>query len=128
MEKNHNKRSSLAPASMTHKTRARRQDAHKSASPITLTQETVEGLRLIAVYNRPFEEKTLREQAARALVDLCDRNIELLDSVIEDAQKYAKLAHICDFSPYSPNSFVVLAKVQCKDKAFSFLKQIVTQE
>jgi len=125
--KNQQKQSSSALANAAHLTRARRQDAHKSAS-ISLTPEIVEGLRLIAVFNRPFEEKTLREQAARALVDLCDRNIELFEWVIEDARKYAKLAHICDFSPYVPNSFVVLANVRCTERVLSFLEEIVRNE
>lgn len=125
--KNQPRRSSSAPVNTTHSIRARQQNARKSAS-LSLTPEAVEGLRLIAIYNLPYTPKSLRENAARALVDLVDRHVELLELVIADAQKYAKLAHVCDFSPYVPNSFAVLANLQCKDTVVSFLEEIVRQD
>lgn len=125
--KNQPKRSSSVLANTTHSTRARKQNAHNSAS-LSPTPETVEGLRLIAIYNLPYTPKSPRENAARALVDLVDRHVELLELVIADAQKYAQCAHICDFTPYVPNSFAVLANLQCKDKVVSFLEEIVRQD
>lgn len=122
-----NQRSSSTLANTTHSTRARKQIARKSAS-LSPTPEAVEGLRLIAVYNRPFEEKTLREQAGRALVDLVDRHFEVLELVTADAKEYCRLAHICDFWPWKPNSFNVLQNVKYKEEVIKFLEEIVRTE
>jgi len=66
---------------------------------------------IISIYDDSLNEDNLRKRAVDVVCDLARRYDEVLDIVIENAQKYADAQHIDDASPYSPNSFNILAKV-----------------
>jgi len=94
-----------------------------------LSPEAAEAKQLIAIYNQPFvKEKILREQAVRSLIQLVNANANLLAMVIDDAKEYARMAHVCDFSPWDPNAFAVLLQVGWKAEVIAFLSDLVRRE
>lgn len=83
-------------------------------------------LELISIYDNPFNAYGQRERAASVVSSLAGRYDLILDLVIENAQAYAETLHIDDASPYSQNSFDVLARSGSGNtKVVSFLQHTI---
>ena len=85
--------------------------------------------RLIGIYNHIYGPQALREEAARLVVALAGRAPAVVQLVIEDARAYAKHQHIDDASPYSPNSFEVLGRIEpANEYIVPFLEEVVKED
>jgi len=83
-------------------------------------------LQLIAIYDSISGGQSTRNVAAETVAQLARRHSAVLDLVIANAREYARTQHIDDASPYTPNSFDVLASVgQRNARVISFLEDTV---
>lgn len=95
----------------------------QSGDLLTLAEKSIQ------IYDSLSFPDSLRKRAAHTVSKLATHDARILEIVIKNAELYARMQHIDDAFPYSPNSFEVLAAISPSCVyAVSFLSRIERED
>jgi len=87
------------------------------------------GEKLMSIFEAPCLSTALKQRAGCVVAKLAAHNEAVLNLLIENAESYARIQHIDDAYPYSPNAFEVLADVRpIYEQVVSFLRGVARDD